>query len=319
MAHKLHDTNGFLILSIDLHEGVLTPTLTPQKFVEINALHPFWRGTNGARPTVRFNGFSSVVLWHAPKQLKPHLPIGLNLTFWIDVLFGQQECWMARLSVEICGEPAAVTLFPSYGAFALSLNTSCWHWAQLPTALTYQSGTVETTPTEDDYRHAILCVAINALIETVFTVFVDRVSGKGKSQSPRPKLKNLFKSAKKLKDNMLHNSTLEKKALNRMTREFLTRIGPWEWKANQSIKKMIRGTLNDPRFPEFVIKDMLDLPGLVKEGAGTHGGEAGEAGGIFRMDLGKILQGDLSSVPIIGPGFEAHMGLMDHFWGERER
>jgi hypothetical protein len=156
MANNFHDNNGWLIVGIDGHQGLhFPPLVVPVFFWSVQLLHPFFLGTKQKPSVIMNGGHNSVVDEHDPKFLWPHLafaPDPLDLFIPIDILFGEQKCWLARQSVLIEGEPAAPCAI--YGP--ISVNLDCWEMCALPTSLIVQVGTVQTTPSLDDYLKAAL-------------------------------------------------------------------------------------------------------------------------------------------------------------------
>ena len=173
MANNFHDVGGMLIVGIDLHEALLLPGIPPAVFVpipmprmpHINFLHPFTMGGN-QKATVQFNGRNTVVHWHSPEKLWPHLnlpPFPIDILIPIDILFGAQIAWLPRGSVMIEGETS--TCANIYGP--MSINLDCWDIANIPSSMIIQPSTVQTSPSLGDYLDGLKAVAIDFAISVV--------------------------------------------------------------------------------------------------------------------------------------------------------
>jgi hypothetical protein len=174
MANNFHDVGGMLIVGIDLHEALLLPGVPPAVFVpipmprmpHINFLHPFTMGGN-QKATVQFNGRNTVVHWHSPEKLWPHLnlpPFPIDILIPIDILFGAQIAWLPRGSVMIEGETS--TCANIYGP--MSINLDCWDIANIPSSMIVQPSTVQTSPSLGDYLDGLKAVAIDFAINVAF-------------------------------------------------------------------------------------------------------------------------------------------------------
>ncbi len=281
MAHKFHDINGLLLVGIDAHDGVHwpTPIPAPMLFWELNLLHPFWMGGN-QKPTVKMNGVNSVVDAHSPKILWPHFPFSpdpLNLTFPLDLVFGEQSCWLPRGQVLICGTPAAPTVFPC----SLSLNLDCWMVGKIPTSLIFQPGTVETTPTWDDYKAGLIRAAVNLAVSALF-YFLTR--GKTKMNT-RTGWGNLMSGNMR----QFFNSTGWKKAGNRLAREFVGRITPLKWNTKSQ---------------SFNLKSPASIMNMVRNATGFNAGAAATGQNPWPSSLGDGLKGAI-------PGVKNVLGAVD--------
>jgi hypothetical protein len=167
MANNFHDQAGLYIVGVDGHVGIhFPPLMVSTFFVSITAVHPFILGAD-KQPTVLMNGGRPSVLdQHNPKFLWPHIgvsPDPLDLFTPIHIIFGEQKCWLPRLAVHICGTPAAPTAITG----PISVNTECWEFCMLPLSLVFQDGTVQTTPTADDYKAGIIRYLVEAAIDLV--------------------------------------------------------------------------------------------------------------------------------------------------------
>jgi len=180
MANNFHDTGGLLMVGVDLHLALLIPGIVPfAPFVpfpkprtpHINFLHPFTMGEN-QKPSVQFNGRPSVVHWHSPKHLWPHItipPFPFDILIPLHLLVGQQTAWLPKSTVFITDEPATCT---NIGG-PLSTNLDCWDFANIPSSLVVQPGTVQTTATLADYKMGLQAFAVDFAIAVVFNVFGD--------------------------------------------------------------------------------------------------------------------------------------------------
>jgi hypothetical protein len=166
MAHNFHDNTGLFLVGVDGHVGLLMPLFIPTFFISVTAVHPFILGAD-QQPTVLMNGgHPSVQDKHNPKFLWPHIgviPGPMDAFTPLHCIFGEQQCWLPRLAVHICKKPAAPTVFPG----PMSINLDCWEFAKLPTSLVLQIGTVQTTPSPDDYKYGLVRMAVEAAIDVV--------------------------------------------------------------------------------------------------------------------------------------------------------
>ncbi len=167
MANNFHDQGGWYIVGVDGHVGIhFPPLMVSTFFVSVTAVHPFTLGAN-KQPTVLMNGGRpSVVDQHNPKFLWPHIgvyPDPLDLFTPIHTIFGEQKCWLPRLAVHICGTPAAPTAITG----PISVNTECWEFCMLPLSLVFQDGTVQTTPSPDDYKAGVIRYLVETAIDLV--------------------------------------------------------------------------------------------------------------------------------------------------------
>lgn len=167
MAHNFHDNQGWLILGVEGHMGIHWPTPIPVPlfFWSATFVHPFTMGGN-QKPNVKLNGNPSVVDKHEPKFLWPHIgfvPDFMDLLTPLHIAFGSQQCWLPRLAVHICGTPAAPTVIGG----PASVNLDCWEFCKLPTSFILQPGTVQTTPSPQDYAFGAIRYAVDAAIDLV--------------------------------------------------------------------------------------------------------------------------------------------------------
>lgn len=167
MANNFHDQAGLYVVGVDGHVGMhFPPLVVPTFFVSITAVHPFILGGN-KQPTVLMNGGRpSVVDQHNPKFLWPHIavyPDMLDMFIPIHTIFGEHKCWLPRLAVHICGTPAAPTAITG----PISVNTECWEFGMLPLSLVFQDGTVQTTPSPEDYWAGIKRYFVELAIDLV--------------------------------------------------------------------------------------------------------------------------------------------------------
>lgn len=176
MPNNFHDLNGLLLIGIERHSALLlpgvpvpfVPTYVPAMF-KLNFLHPFTMKGGKEKGTVFFNGTKAVGHWHQPKFLWPHLglpPFPFDILTPLQVLLGQQTCWLPRGSVLLEGGPAAVCAI--YGP--LSINLDCWETGNLPSSLVVQPGTVQTSPSLADYRSGLVAVAIDFAIQVAINI-----------------------------------------------------------------------------------------------------------------------------------------------------
>jgi hypothetical protein len=184
MANNFHDNTGLFVVGVDGHVGLHFPMPLPVTmfFVSITAVHPFILGAD-QQPTVLMNGgHPSVQDKHNPKFLWPHIgvfPDPLDMFTPIHCIFGEQQCWLPRLAVHICKKPAAPTAIGG----PISVNLDCWEFAKLPTSLVVQVGTVQTTPSPEDYKFGAVRMAVEAAIDVA--VFFATGGHKGVAWGPK--------------------------------------------------------------------------------------------------------------------------------------
>jgi len=167
MANNFHDQAGLYVIGVDGHVGWHFPPLMVRTFfVSLTCVHPFILGAD-KQPTVLMNGGRpSVQDQHNPKFLWPHFavyPDPLDMFMPIHIIFGEHKCWLPRLAVHICGKPAAPTAITG----PISVNTECWEFCMLPLSLVFQDGTVQTTPSPDDYLHGAVRYAVQTAIDLI--------------------------------------------------------------------------------------------------------------------------------------------------------
>jgi hypothetical protein len=161
MASNFHNILGFLAVGVDVHKGIMPPLFTPALYAEVVAAHPFILGPN-QKPKVKINGVNSVVDCHTPMLLWPHAPVfpqPPNILWPLDLIFGTQSCWLPRGTVQIEGTPATCAI-----AACVSTNLDCWEWAPIPSDLTLQFATVQTTPTLEDFLYGGLRALVNGAL-----------------------------------------------------------------------------------------------------------------------------------------------------------
>jgi hypothetical protein len=159
MASNFHNIFGILIAGADVHKGPIVPILTPGLCLEVVCAHPFLLGPN-QKPSVQINGVNSVVDLHTSFLLWPHLPVTpTNLLWPLDLLFGTQSCWLPRGAVQIEGTPATCAI-----AGPVSVNLDCWEWAPIPSDVTYQYATVQTTPSPSDFLYGAVRAVVNGAV-----------------------------------------------------------------------------------------------------------------------------------------------------------
>lgn len=174
MLHNLHNVNGWLMVGIDMHEGLHVFPLMPMTFVELNFLHPFFLGDK-AKSTVLFDGVPSVTHYHSPRFLWPHVgvcPDPMDALTPLHVVDGFQRCLMPRTTVMIEGEVSACCLLPG----PLSMNGDCWDggWTMALSSLVVNAGTVVTEPAWQDFFLCAVNVALgNSIVAEVVDVYVD--------------------------------------------------------------------------------------------------------------------------------------------------
>ena len=186
MASNFHNILGFLAAGVDVHKGLLPipapPGFAPTLFAEAVVLHPFILGPN-QKPSVKINGVNSVVDTHTSYLLWPHFPVSPspNILWPIDLVFGQHSCWLPRGTVQIEGTPATCAI-----AACVSTNLDCWEWAPIPSDLTLQFATVQTTPSLSDFLYGAIRAIVNGAVSAAFNLGFARlgkVKFKGKPLS----------------------------------------------------------------------------------------------------------------------------------------
>src|SRR5262245_15732478 len=146
MASNFHNILGFLAVGVDVHKGLVPPAFTEALCAELVLAHPFVLGPN-QKPNVKLNGVASVVDGHTAFVLWPHPPLCPPNILWpLDMAFGSHSCWLPRSTVQIAGTMATCTIVA-----CVSTNLDCWEWAPIPSDLTLQFGTVQTTPSPADF------------------------------------------------------------------------------------------------------------------------------------------------------------------------
>lgn len=161
MASNFHNILGFLAVGVDVHKGIMPPVMTPALYGEVVAVHPFILGP-GQKSNVKINGVNSVVDGHTSYLLWPHAPVypqPPNILWPIDLVFGTHSCWLPRGAVHIDGTPATCTI-----GSVFSTNLDCWEWAPIPSDLTLQFATVQTTPTLSDFLYGAVRALVNGAI-----------------------------------------------------------------------------------------------------------------------------------------------------------
>ena len=195
MANNFHDINGWHIVGIEGHNGLLLPFCIPMWFWKLTFLHPFVLGPN-QKPTVMFNGVPSVVHNHEPPFLWAHIgiiPGPLDLLTPLHIAFGSHKCWLPRGAVEICGEKATCCVI----AGPVSLNADCWEYGKWPTSLVLNPGTVQTTPTFMDFLMGAATLALDLLMDLAFEGLM-MVGGKLLKSFGDRFLQPLFRKGKEL-------------------------------------------------------------------------------------------------------------------------
>lgn len=159
MASNFHNILGFLAVGVDVHKGLVPPAFTPALCAELVAVHPFVLGPN-QKPNVKINGVNSVVDGHTAFVLWPHVPISPPNILWpLDLVFGTQSCWLPRSTVQIDGTMSTCAI-----AACVSTNLDCWEWAPIPSDLTLQFATVQTTPSLADFLYGAIRAIVNGAI-----------------------------------------------------------------------------------------------------------------------------------------------------------
>ena len=244
MPHNFHDTNGWLIVGMDVHKGLHWPTPTPANMVSMNfaelvCAHPFTMAPGGDRnPTVLINGVESVKWQCTPRVLWPHFPLfpdPLNLLFLLDLAFGRHKCRLPKTNVIAEGTPMAPVCIWGWH----SRNMDCFMWTMFWSSLVLQPGTVETTPTLADLGHGLVVVAINAAIDTLFHWATGGF--KKKPVNPGAVARANWKSLGRNLTDFFKGPrarTLQRAALNRFRKEALSRFIPVSWKPGDQAWKM---------------------------------------------------------------------------------
>jgi hypothetical protein len=159
MASNFHNVFGVLVAGADVHKGPIVPLLVPGPCLELVFLHPFILGPN-QKPSVKINGVNSVVDLHTSFLLWPHIPVTPTNILWpLDLLFGTQSCWLPRGAVQIEGETSTCAM-----AGPLSINLDCWEWAPIPSSITFQYATVQTTPSLSDFLYGAIRALVNGAV-----------------------------------------------------------------------------------------------------------------------------------------------------------
>lgn len=159
MASNFHNILGFLAVGVDVHKGLVPPAFTEALCAELVAAHPFILGPN-QKPNVQINGVNSVVDGHTAFVLWPHAPlVPPNILWPLDMVFGTQACWLPRSTVQIDGTMSTCTIG---GPF--STNLDCWEWAPIPSDLTLQFGTVQTSPSLADFAYGAIRALVNGAV-----------------------------------------------------------------------------------------------------------------------------------------------------------
>ncbi len=170
MASNFHTICGFLVVGADVHKGPIVPALTPGLCLEVVFVHPFALGPN-QKPSVKMNGVNSVVDTHTSFLLWLHVPVTPTNVLWpIDLLFGTHSCWLPRGAVQVEGETATCAI-----AGPVSVNLDCWEWAPIPSDITLQPGTVQTTPSPADFLYGAVRALVNGAISAALTVGFDQL------------------------------------------------------------------------------------------------------------------------------------------------
>lgn len=186
MASNFHNILGFLAVGMDVHKGLLPvpapPGFVPALFGELVLVHPFFLGPN-QKPSVKINGVNSVVDGHTSYLLWPHFPLfpSPNIIWPLDLVFGTHSCWLPRGTVHIEGTPSTCAM-----AGSVSVNLDCWEWAPIPSDLTLQFGTVQTTPTPADFLYGAVRALVNGAVSAFFNLgfaWLGKVKFKGKPLS----------------------------------------------------------------------------------------------------------------------------------------
>lgn len=159
MASNFHNILGFLAVGVDVHKGLVPPLFTPALCAELVAVHPFVLGPD-QKPNVKINGVNSVVDGHTSFVSWPHLPLFPPNILWpIDLIFGTHSCWLPRGTVHIDNTPSTCAMVS-----CISMDLDCWEWAPIPSDLTLQFGTVQTTPSLSDFLYGALRALVNGAL-----------------------------------------------------------------------------------------------------------------------------------------------------------
>lgn len=258
MASNFHNIAGFLAVGVDVHKGLVPPLFEPALCAELVAVHPFVLGPD-QKPNVKINGVNSVVDGHTSFVSWPHAPLCPPNILWpIDLIFGTHSCWLPRGTVQIDGTPATCTM----GGCA-SMDLDCWEWAPIPSDLTLQFGTVQTTPSLSDFAFG----AIRALVNGALSFAMN----KGFSALGKIKVKGT--------------------PLSRFTEKWTERLGNQLTKSGTGYK--IARALGKPMMSEF-------LQGASRQKVSGASWAAGRR--MINAALGKMLPSDLGSAASTGLG-----------------
>jgi hypothetical protein len=259
MAHNFHDNQGWLIFGVEGHMGIHwpTPLPVPMFFWSATFAHPFTMGGN-QKPNVMLNGNPSVVDKHEPKFLWPHIgfiPDFMDLLTPLHLAFGSQQCWLPRLAVHICGTPAAPTVIGG----PASVNLDCWEFCKLPTSFILQPGTVQTTPSPEDYKYGAIRYAVDAAIDLALFFATGGLNKKGAFVFGKAGIREANErfqreAVQAVRDKLL--SDAGKEGMDNITREL--------WKP---LRDKVLGKLWDPPsgkvgWADFARKRMQDLTGF---------------------------------------------------------
>jgi hypothetical protein len=165
MASNFHNICGLLVVGADVHKGPIAPVLVPGLCLEVVCVHPFVLGPN-QKPNVKINGVNSVVDMHTSFLLWPHAPATPPNILWpLDLVFGTQSCWLPRGAVQIDSTPATCAIIESF-----SVNLDCWEWAPIPSDVTFQHATVQTTPSPSDFLYGAVRALVNGAVSAGFNL-----------------------------------------------------------------------------------------------------------------------------------------------------
>ncbi|MFO0587533.1 MAG: hypothetical protein U0441_08340 [Polyangiaceae bacterium] len=177
MASNFHNILGFLAAGVDVHKGLM-PVPAPPGFVEtlcaeLVVAHPFVMGP-GQVGSVKFNGVNSVLDGHTSFVSWPHYPLFPTNILWpVDLVFGTHSCWLPRSTVQITGTMATCAI-----ASCFSTDLDCWEWAPIPSDLTLQFGTVQTTPSPFDFAYGAIRAIVNGGIGFLINKGFKAIGGK---------------------------------------------------------------------------------------------------------------------------------------------
>jgi hypothetical protein len=159
MASNFHNIVGFLAVGVDVHKGLVPPLFEEALCAELVAAHPFVLGPD-QKSNVKINGVNSVVDGHTSYVLWPHYPIFPPNILWpIDLAFGSHSCWLPRSTVTIDGTMSTCAM-----AACVSMDLDCWEWAPIPSDLTIQVGTVQTSPSLSDFAFGAIRAIVNGAV-----------------------------------------------------------------------------------------------------------------------------------------------------------